>query len=299
MNEPTDNRQDGTPPSRDATNAQMLLKTGTDVSTRVHEAIDTRTRAIAETWMAVVTLTYAVTFVLVSIGGATDGPVTRLAGLDIVFLLLAPFLVASMLEQGLRNQLRIVPTRKSRRHGRLFSSASAFALMVILWLALFSGPLPTLILVEIIVLAALPLSALAIRSARLARTGGVRRSAPTTLAPLSLTARAITIVLGASLGMLGAATGFSSSIAAPIASSLLLLAIASMQGSRWGLSRLAEEWGRAQWVAFGCSFVLINSLAVTFVRTDWDLAIVGFVGGICVATPLVIAAFRPAPIWEG
>ena len=64
-----------------------------------------------------------------------------------------------------------------------------------------------------------------------------------------------------------------------------------------GLSRLAQEWGRTQWVAFGCSFFLTNGLAVVLPRTNGDLALVGIVGGAYVAALVVISAFRPAPIW--
>lgn len=281
--------------------ARALLKTGDDVGVRVGEAIDARTRAVAETWMAVATLTLALTFVLSSANLAADGwavsPGFEISGLNVLHLLLVPFFVASMLELGLRDQLPAEHTPVTRRHGRLVSSASAFALVVLLCLSLFTGPIALPLLVGIVVLTAVPLSTLALRSALQARAAGVRRSAATTLAPLSLTARVVTLVLGAWLGVLGAAAGASSSIPWSITSAALMLAILATRDSRWGLSRLAQEWGRIQWIAFGCSFVVMNGLAAVLARTDWDLTIVGLVGGICVAAPLAIASFRPAPIW--
>ncbi len=302
MSDRFESTRDGMTDSGAAAHARLLLKTGDDVGVRVGEAIDARTRAVAETWMAVATLTYALTFVLSSASLAAEGwavsPGFEISGLNILHLFLVPFFVASMLEMGLRDQLPAVHARETRRHGRLVSTASAFALIVLLCLSLFAGPISLPILFGIVALAALPLSTLALRSALLARAAGVRRSAATTLAPLSLNARVVTLVLGTWLGVLGAAAGLSSSIPWSIASAALILVILSTRDSRWGLSRLAQEWGRTQWIAFGCSFLLMNGLAAVLARTHWDLTIVGFVGGICVAASLAVASFRPAPIWE-
>ena len=302
MSDRFEGTRDGMTDSGATAHARLLLKTGDDVGVRVGEAIDARTRAIAEIWMAVATLTCALTFILSSTSVAAEGwavsPGIEISGLNILHLLLVPFFVASMLEIGLRDQLPAVHTRETRRHGRMVSTASALALVVLLGLSLSAGPISMPILVGIVALAALPLSTLALRSALLARAAGVRRSAATTLAPLSLNARVVTLVLGTWLGVLGAVAGLSSSIAWSIASAALILAILSTRDSRWGLSRLAQEWGRAQWIAFGCSFLLMSGLAAVLARTDWDLTVVGFVGGICVAAPLVVASFRPAPIWE-
>ncbi|TFD62030.1 hypothetical protein E3T39_03180 [Cryobacterium suzukii] len=248
------------------------------------------------------TLTLALTFVVSSASVSADGwavsPGFEISGLNILHLLLVPFFVASMLELGLRDQLPAEHTPETRRHGRLVSTASAFALVVLLCLSLFAGPIALPLLVGIVVLAAVPLSTLALRSALLARAAGVRRSAATTLAPLSLNVRVVTLVLGTWLGALGVAAGLSSSIPWSITSAALILAILATRDSRWGLSRLAQEWGRTQRIAFGCSFLLMNGLAAVLARTDWDLTIVGLVGGICVAAPLAIASFRPAPICE-
>ena len=302
MSDQSEDTRDGMAASGATAHARSLLKAGNDVGVRVTEAIDARTRAVAEAWMAVVTLTVALTYILSGASLAAEGwavsPGVEISGLNILHLLLVPFFVASMLEIGLRDQLPAEHTRETRRHGRLVSAASALALVVLLGLSLFAGPILMPILVGIVALAALPLSTLALRSALLSRAAGVRRSAATTLAPLSLNVRIVTLVLGTWLGALGATAGLSSSIPWSIASASLLLAILATRDNRWGLSRLAQEWGRTQWIAFGGSFLLLNGLAAVLSRTEWNLTIVGFVGGLCVAAPLIVASFRPAPIWE-
>ena len=302
MSDKSEDTRDAMTVSGATAHARSLLKAGEDVGVRVGEAIDARTRAISEAWMAMATLICALTLILSSASVAAEGwtvsPGIEIPRLNIIHLLLVPFFVASMLEMGLRDQLPAEHTRATRLHGRRVSTASALALVVLLLLSLFPGGISFPILVGIVALAVLPLSTLALQSALRAREAGVRRSAATLLAPLSVTGRVVTLVLGTWLGVLGAAAGLSSSIAWSIASAALILAIMSTRDSRWGLSRLAQEWGRVQWIAFGCTFLLMNVLAAVLARTDWDLTIVGFVGGICVAVPLVVASFRPAPIRE-
>ena len=280
--------------------AARLLQVGDALSDRVHAAIDARTRAIAESCMAAAVLAYVFAVVLSGGGSAGLGAGANdyeTNGLGFAFLILVPFLAATGLEQGLRQTLQTANPARSRLRRVLVTSASIVPLLAALVLVLlWRTPWPLALLITLAT--TIPLVVLATQSARQARHWGVRRPTPAWLAPLGAASRISTAVLGLWLGAIAALSGTTLIVVSSITVIGFLVTMMLTQDSRWGLPRLAGEWGREQWAAFGCSYLLVLGLAVVLARTSWDLTVVGIVGGICVAAPLVIAAFRPAPIWE-
>ncbi|PXA70060.1 hypothetical protein [Cryobacterium arcticum] len=280
--------------------AARLLQVGDALNDRVHAAIDARTRAIAESCMAAAVLAYVFAVVLsgggnAGLGAGANGYEPN--GLGFAFLILVPFLAATSLEQGLRQSLHTAGHGRSRTRRVLVASASMLPLCVALILVVFwQTPWPLALLITVVT--TVPLLLLATQSARRARNWGVRRPKPVWLAPLGGASQISTAVLGLWLGAIAALSGTTLILAGGLTVIAFFCTVMVTQQSRWGLPRLAGEWGREQWSAFGCSYLLMLGLAVVLSRTNWDLTVVGIVGGVCVAAPLVIAAFRPAPIWE-
>ncbi|TFD91104.1 hypothetical protein E3T61_09560 [Cryobacterium lactosi] len=293
---------DSARPGTDA--AATLLRASDAVGYRVRAAIDARTRAIVDAWMAVAVLTYSLAFALSGIGGAAGaGLISGVArtsrdGVSVPFLVLAAFLAASTLTDGLTQSLYqpLQPRSRLRRFG--YSFASILPLLTLLCLAFIVPTTPWPLALTIACISAVPVVVLAVRSALRARRAGVRRPEPSLSALLSPTGRVVTAVLGLWLGAIGMLTGTPFGVAGIAAAGAFFLAMLATRTTRVGLDRLAEDWGRTQWAAFGCSYLLMLSLSVVLPRTTWDLDIVSNVGGILIAAPLVVAAFRPAPIWE-
>ncbi|MET0954526.1 MAG: hypothetical protein ABWY68_01160 [Cryobacterium sp.] len=278
--------------------ATELLQSGDAVTGRVRAAIDARTQAISDSRMAAAVLAYVFAVALsgtghAAIGGAADAEPT---GLGFAFLILVPFLAATALEQGLKESLHTTAPARSRLRRALVLGASMLPLLVVLLLVVFwQTPRPLALLITVVT--TVPLLVLAVRSALRARGWGVRRPKPTWLAPLGAASQISTAALGLWLGAIAALSGTTLIVVSSITVIAFLFTMILTQPSRWGLPRLAGEWGREQWAAFSCSYLFVLALAVMLSRTSWDLTAVSMVGGVCVAAPLVIAAFRPAPIW--
>jgi hypothetical protein len=297
-NQATGDSQPGT------TAAAHLLLTGNSVEDRVREAIDARTQAVLDAWLAVAALAYSLAFVLATFGdingirlnpGMVDESGDKMT---VVFLVLAAFFTVSTLAEGLTNSLR-KPARQASRPRRFFTAgASALPLLVLLVLAFAAPSIPWPAVLAIAACAAVPMVILALRSASRARKAGIRRPAPMLSGLLDGAGRAITVGLGLALGVLAATTGLPFPLLGSIVFIVFMLALVGTRGGRGGIGAVAPFWGRTQWTAFGCSYLLVLGLAVLLARTSWDLAAVSIVGGILVAAPLVFAAFRPAPIWE-
>jgi hypothetical protein len=290
------------PPSTAA--AAQLLKAGDSVGDRAREAVDVRTQAVLDSWMAVATLAYSLAFALSTfgeVGGIALNPAIVPEsgdGRTVVFLIMAAFFTATVLAEGLTNSLRKPAPGPSRMRRFLTASASTLPLVSLLVLTFAAPAAPLIIVLSVAVVAALPMVTLALRSASRARTAGIRRPAPVFTALPDPADRVITVVLGLALGAIGAATGLPDPVLGTIAFIVFALTLMATRGGRAGLGRVAEYWGRTQWAAFGSSYLLVLGLAVLLARTEWDLTPVGIIGGILVAAPLVVAAFRPAPVWE-
>lgn len=292
---------DGAQPGTAA--AAKLLQASDAVGDRVREAIDARTQAIVDAWMAVAVLAYSLAFALSGLGGFDGAGLipgvvhTSVDGLNVAFLVLAAFLTAGTLSDGLTQSPHRPrrPGSKRRRFG--YSMASVLPFLALLYLAFLAPTAPWPVALMIVAITAVPVVVLAIRSAHQARLAGVRRPEPALSGLLDPTGRAVTVVLGLWLGAIGMLTGPAFGVAGIVTAAAFFLAMLGTRTTRVGLDRLAEDWGRTQWTAFGCSYLLMLGLSVVLSRTTWDLGIVSTVGGILIAAPLVVAAFRPAPIW--
>jgi hypothetical protein len=297
-NQDTSDEQPGT------TAAAQMLKAGDSVGNRVREAIDTRTQATVDAWMAAGTLAYSFAFVLSSFENITRTGVDIGAvddsgdGRTVVFLIMAAVFTMAFLAEGLTDSLRKPASRPSgvRRFWAAASSALPLLSLLILTFAAPATPWPAVLAVAVV--AVVPMVTLALRSATRAHAAGVRRPAPSFSALPDPADRAITAILGVALGALCVATGMPDPLVGTIAFIIFVLALMGTRGSRVGVDRAAQFWGRAQWTAFGFSYLGVLGLAVLLARTPWDLTVVSIVGGVLVAAPLVFAAFRPAPIWE-
>jgi hypothetical protein len=283
--------------------AAQLLQASDIVDDRVREAIAARTQAIIDVWMAAAVVAYALAFAFSSVGGAAGaglipgGESTTGNGVSVAFLVLAAFLATSALTDGLTQSLR-QPTGPGAKLRRGYATASLLPFVAIAYLA-FLAPTATWPLALVIVaVAAAPVVVLAIRSARRAKLAGVRRPEPALSALLDPSGRVATAILGLWLGAIGMLTAPMFGIAGLLAACAFLLVLLATRTTRFGLDRLGEDWGRTQWTAFGCSYLLALALSVVLARTTWNPGVVGVVGGILIAAPMVFAAFRPAPIWE-
>lgn len=298
------NSADDTQTGAPARAATQLLQAGR-VTDRVRDAVNARIHAMAEAWIALAILVFGVAFLVIMRGAPStsfygqDPDAT--GGLNFIFLLMAGFFAASSLERGLGDRTSAKPRQRTphaRRYDRVVTGSTFLALGIIVWLGLAAGDLPWPLALLVTVLAATPLGVLATRSALRARDAGVRRPAPNLIGALSPTACTATAVLAVWLGTIAALAGQTPQIPSLIANIIFLTGMMASYGSRWGMQRLAEEWGRTQWIAFGCSYLLINGLAVVLAFAPAQHGLISIVGGILVAAPLVVAAFLPAPIWD-
>jgi hypothetical protein len=283
--------------------AARLLQTGDVVGDRVRAAIDARTKATVDAWMAVAALTYALAVALscfgdmIGIGPNPGVPKDSFDGPTVVFLVIAAFFTVTALAEGLTTSLR-QPLRPSPARRFFTAGASALPLVTLLVMAFAVPATPLPLVLAIAVVSSVPVGVLALRSAQRARTAGVRRPEPTLAGLLDPAGRAVTAGLGLALGALGTATGLPIPLLGSIAFIVFTLVLFGTRGARGSIGRVAEYWGRAQWTALGCSYLLVLGLSVLLARTEGDRTVVSIVGGILVAAPLVFAAFRPAPIWE-
>ncbi|TFC59495.1 MULTISPECIES: hypothetical protein [unclassified Cryobacterium] len=253
--------------------------------------------------MAVAVLAYSLAFALSGLGGFDGAGLipgvvhTAGDGLNVGFLVLAGFLAAGTLTDGLTQSQRRPrrPGSKRRRFG--YSMASVLPFLALLYLAFLAPTVQWPVALMIVAFTAVPVVVLAIRSAQQARLAGVHRPEPALSGLLSPTDRAVTVILGLWLGAIGMLTGTPFGVAGIVTAAAFFLAILATRTTRVGLDRLTEDWGRTQWAAFGCTYLLMLGLSVVLSRTTWDLGLVSTVGGILIAAPLVVAAFRPAPIW--
>ena len=283
--------------------AARLLQASDAVSDRVREAIDARTQATIDAWMAVAVLLYALAFAFSRVGGTAGtglipGTVhTPNDGVSVSFLVLAAFLAASTLCDGLAQSLQRATLPGAKRRRFVYGTASVLPLLTVGSLAFFAPAVSLSAGLLVLTGAAVPIVVLAARSALQARRAGVRRPEPALSGLLSPSGRMGTAILGVWLGAIGIVTAPTFGLAGIVVPTAFFLFLLGTRTTRIGLDRLAQDWGRTQWTALGCSYVLVLALSVLLSRTSWDLGLVSIIGGVLIATPLVIAAFRPAPIW--
>jgi hypothetical protein len=279
----------------------QLLNSGAAIGVRVREAVDARTRAVLDAWMALAVMAYSLSFAYSGSGIHGQGLIPGIAeptrGGSGTFLVLTAFFAAFILTDGLTLSLAGYPKRERgwRRMGS--ASATMLPLLTLMVLAAFAPATPRFAAVAIVIASSAPVVALALWSAFRARGAGVRRPAPALCGQLSPAGRAATASLGLVLGAFGALAGSDLELVSSVAFTALLLAAAATRGTRVDVNRVARDWGPSQWRAFGCSYLLALGLSVLLARGTGDPAVVGLLGGMLVAFPVVVGAFRPAPIW--
>lgn len=281
--------------------AARLLQASDAVSDRVREAIDARTQAIIDAWMAVAVVAYALAFAFSSVGGATGRGlipgIERTEVVDVGFLVFAGFFATITLTEGLSESLHRPRQSRAGLRRAGYVAASMLPFVSVAYLAVLAPTTPWPAALALATVATVPVIVIAVRSGLRARAAGVRRPEPALSGVLDPWGRAATAVLGLYLGAIGVLSDPAFGFAGIIAAITFLLVVLGTRTTRVGLDRLAQDWGRTQWTALGCSYVLVLALSVLLSRTGWDLGLVSVVGGILIATPLVVAAFRPAPIW--
>ncbi|QYF73782.1 hypothetical protein [Cryobacterium sp. PAMC25264] len=284
--------------------AARLLQASDAVSDRVREAIDARTQAIIDAWMALAVVTYALAFALTGFSGASG---TNLIpgvydrgrdAMDLGSLVLSGIFALSTLTGGLSDSLRRPTRRGAKRYRAGYIAGCLLPFAAMAYLTFLAPGTPWSATLALAVASTVPVIVVALRSAGRARAAGVRRSEPTLSGLLDPTGRALTAALGIGLGGIGVLTGPSFGLAGTIAACAFLLFLIASHTTRVDLDQIAKDWGPAQWTALGYSYTLTLVLSVVLSRTSWNLDAVSVVGGLLIAAPLVVAAFRPAPIWE-
>ncbi|TFD22895.1 hypothetical protein [Cryobacterium sp. TMS1-13-1] len=269
----------------DAAGAAQLLKAADTARARAAAAVDHRTLARARFGLAGALFIYLSAFLLV-FGNQTQDAVSGAGanGYAYTNVLLIPFLVFTQLMQGVQNRARVLRThRRVLRFVLLgmipFGIAGALSILDIRYpwgLNLLVAAAP-----------AAPLLWLAGKSAR--RAGP---PTPAVRTALSRPAATMTGALGLFFGVTGLLAAFSWFPVAGLGLALVLVALLTLWSSRWGLPSVGSEWSAPQWTGFAVSFMLLVTLAVVLARTPWNTPLVGVLGGVLVALPLVVAAVR-------
>lgn len=270
----------------DAAGAAQLLQAADTARARAAAAVDHRTLARARFGLAGAVFIYLSAFLLL-FGNQTQDTVSGAGanGYAYANVLLIPFLVLTQLLQGVQNRARVL-----RTHRRVL-------LLVLLGMIPFgiAGALSILDIrypwgLNLLVAAApaAPLLWLAGKSARRASAPAI----PALHTALSRPAAIMTGALGLYFGLTGLLAAYSWFPLAGLGLGLALVALLTLWTSRWGLPSVGSEWAAPQWTGFTVSFLLLVTLAVVLARTPWNTPLVGALGGVLVALPLMIAAVR-------
>ncbi|GAB3119868.1 hypothetical protein [Glaciibacter psychrotolerans] len=284
----------------DAADAARLLHSGQQVGQRVYATIDFRTQALVQAGTALAIFVYVSAFLFL-FGGQDATAVTNAAagGYSFSTTLLLPILVLSFLTLGVRDTLRATLLS---RHPSLSITAGLVGIipfMVVAAASIFGAhyswwvnPLATLC-------AAAQPATLALRSARNARTHPAPSVPAGTRVALSTQALTVTVAVGVLFGLAAASGAFRYGAIVGAFVMVLLLVMLALSTTRWGLSAVGAEWGRAQWLGFAASFGLLVGVTVILVRTPFDAPLIGIAGGLTVAAPLALSAIRGSASREG
>ena len=272
----------------DAASAARLLEAGAAARARADSAVDYRTLARLQFGIAGSMFVYLSAFLLL-VGNQpqTAASAGSTSGFSYSIVLLIPFLVLTQLVMGVSARSRVL-----RTHRRL--------LLITLVALVPFGVVGVLNLMEAsylwginLLVAAAPATPLVWQGWKLARRAGPKLPrVPPTL--LNRPARIMTGCLGLYFGLTGMLAAFSWFAFAGLGLMLALVALLALASSRWGLPSLGSDWSSPEWNGFATSFILLVTLAIVLARTDWNTPLVGIVGGIFVAVPLVVAAVRGA-----
>jgi hypothetical protein len=272
----------------DAAGAARLLEAGAVASARADAAVDHRVLARTQFGVAAAMFIYLSAFLLL-FGNQTQDAVAGAAQGGYAFgnMLLIPFLVLSQLVMGVRDRVGVI-----RAH-RPYLSITLIGLIPFLLLAglsVLGVSYPWSFNLVAAAAPAVPLAGLGLKTAR--RAGP--RSRPAARSEPGRPARIMTASLGLYLGLTGMLATFSWFALTGLGLVIVLIVLLALISTRWGLPSLGAVWSTSEWTAYGISFSLLVSLAVVLARTPWNTPLVGAVGGVLVALPLVVAAIRSA-----
>lgn len=280
---------EGPPPSPAA--AARMLHNADSVSARVAGGLDLRAEAKLQRWTPAILFVYVATFTLLFThqAGPSDGgwPIT---GPLYANILIIPLLTQLTLIQGARNRLAIATTITLQGRKLLFLLLGAAVFAAMLVASVFGIEIPWWLCLVLAALVAAPSTVTAVAASQKARNSEYVSRGDVIRPPLGLRVRAMTLGLGVYFGFAGFSTVQSWFPTAAFALVMGMVVLLLFPNTSWGLASIGSQWRKYHWVAFGISFVMLCSLTLLVLRARWDDPVVGVVGGLGVAAPLVIAA---------
>ena len=272
----------------DAAGAARLLEAGAVASARADGAVDHRVLARTQCGIAAAMFIYISAFLLL-FGNQTQEAVSGAAsgGYAYANVLLIPFLVLTQLVMGVRDRVRVL---RAHRPSLVFTLIGLIPFLALAVLSVFGVSYPWGFNLVAAAAPAVPMVWLGLKSAR-------RADPPATTVAHSepgRPARIMTASLGLYLGLTGMLAAFNGFALTGLGLITVLIVLLALFSSRWGLPSLGAAWSTREWTAYALSFTLLVTLAVVLARTPWTTPLVGVVGGMLVAAPLVVAAVRGA-----
>lgn len=281
---------DERPPPSSAAAARML-HSADSVSARVAGGLDLRAEAKLQRWTPAILFVYVATFTLLFTHQAepSDGgwPIT---GPLYANILIIPLLTQLTLIQGARNRLAIATTITLRGRRLLFLLLGTTVFAAMLVASVFGIEIPWWLCLVSAALVAAPSTVTAVAASQKARNSEYVSRGDVIRPPLGLRVRGVTFGLGVYFGFAGFSTVQSWFPTAAFALVMGMVVLLLFPNASWGLASIGSQWRKYHWVAFGISFVMLCSLTLLVLRARWDDPVVGVVGGLGVAAPLVIAA---------
>ena len=273
-----------------AGHAAQLLQNGRTISTRVHESIDLRTQALIRAGMAAALFIYIVTYLVVFGGGISAGRNSA----TFSNTLLLPFLLVGGLTLGVRDTVRDA-VREHRAFTTVIDVLALVPFGIAIAATVLGAAIPWGVGLGVAICATLPTASLAIMNERRARASAVRPAVHGARLPLSMPARAVTVLLALILGLATAAHAVAWGAIIGLILSAIVLALVLFRATPWNLASVGAEWGQAQWCGFTASFALLMGATMVVARTSLDSP-VGVVAGVLAACPLAVSAFRGSRI---
>lgn len=119
-------------------------------------------------------------------------------------------------------------------------------------------------------------------------------AAPQGNAPLGVTSRLMTALIGVALGIM-LATAADDVAAADTSSLTMIFFTVSLVSPRlaFGLDQAGYQWGSIHWVCFGVSAAIMFASALAMTFTTWFTATSNVTAGVLVFIVMVVAAFLP------
>lgn len=279
------------PKGIDPSTASRMLAEATRVSANVRRLADPRIQSLIQTWVPVVVFAYAATFLLIfTAPESTLGASTFVSGPAYTGILMVPLLSQVLLVEGARNRITVSEAMPLQGRKLVFVLLGIAAFIAIAAVSVSGVEVPWWLCILAAACAAVPPGILAKRSRSSARQEAVITAEPASQSSPSRTARIATACLGIYFGVAGASTVFSWFPAALLLLVLLLLTLIFARNTRWGLTSVGSEWQQQHWKSFGATFLLFFGLLLVVVRTTWNTPMVGIIGGVLIAAPMIAAS---------